>query len=565
MVISFIIDFINIGINRTYLLSGRELSTFFLFLSVSNDMTRTASHAAFLRKLSEQKSRYVPQKGNNIWTIGPGKVWDMVSEHCSSHVIPSPPKRSFPPSISWVSRSAVEPGIEVRKSSIVAVGGFPALVLARVASDARKRGLLPGQSAETYVLPPDYNWSASALSGQQIHSPPAVPMSASESGWKIFARSVRRYCLAIADDPSEPDYSIIDVPLSALFRPDVMRVAWNYQLNEWRFRLGHEDMIDPYIKRVIASSIAMRNIDGPPILERKGNIYIAYSVAETEHLALLAKKLNKYDYPCRQVDLAEVHKISGTMPRFGPGGSCWEVAWDGQLATDAVNTSIQAIEENGGHVVRDAWLESLVHDGQELVGGIFVLATGRRVMIETEKDGGFYLSLGAHATFVDAPSTKPMIPVTGCSFRLLVDKEIRRPLDFGRHHITPLEVFYDRQGNVYTLLATTGGGVVGKKEISADHARNHLECVSNYVLPDASVDVISVAACSRPVTGDNTMSRQEIAPKVVNMTNGSGCGISLSMIEAVEAIQERIKDEKKAQSFVERYTREKARRFSNVI
>lgn len=557
--------------NRLHTLSTTALSVHF------------STQTEFREFLASNSSRYIKPREGFSWITQDKKVQELVQTHCpeinstfkldmSSQVWENgEPKHNtveFVNSLPSFTKEAPP-----KKASVITVGGIPSLFSAYYHSEMYKQGIfLPEDGPPVHILPPKIDFSTGFGSSMQFHVSHASPMYADKefSSLKILARSVNRQLGLFPANPESSSYTVADTPLENLINPQIINVGLGYMLNEYRYKfrslLGKSTIVDESIQLAITSGIAMDRISSTLddfILERKGTIRIAYDQEETKEAEELALLLRKHGIKCKKVSLDEVFNLTGATPKVAEGGSFWEVEGDGNLNPRIIDILCKKIVENGGIII-EGMVEKIVRDAESgELSGLVVSESGKERFLAT---GSAYLSLGPHAKYVDCTGSKmkpvePVIAGTGYSSFILVDKEIKRPLDANNHHFTPMKTFTNDAGIKQTLLKATGGGAIGTDGFNRDHALNNLYYATQVLFSDVHVDIIAAKSCVRPLNKQNSVNLQTPLPGAIIATGWGGTGITyaagVAIRDVASKLSKNVRSPQELKSFVERYTQRK--------
>jgi glycine/D-amino acid oxidase-like deaminating enzyme len=458
-----------------------------------------------------------------------------------------------------------------KPSIFVASGGISALFATYLMSDLYKNEQLPkGTNPPIYIKPFDIKNSATKGSSGQYHVSHAAPMYTDPefSALNILSKSIRRRLFG--EDPEKDNYMIGQIDLKSLWQnPDVMRVGLGYLGNELYYKvrnaLGYSTILDETIPLAIESGKIMDKIGeiiGNPILLRKNTIRIAYNSAETLEMEESAKKLQQYDIVCRRISSnEEIFEKTGTTPKIGNGGSIWEVEGDGNMDPGMFDALCNAITKNGGEVL-DGTVSTILCDApSKQVTGVVLnlgLEEGQPKSRVIRADN-VYTSCGHNAEYLFHNGIKPhnkiekIIPATGYSAYLLVEGNIKCPIDSNNTHFTPMSTA-NIDGNDVTLVKTTCGGAIGTADFNTDHARNSLHYATHIVFPGKKVEILSTKACSRPINSKNSGVITEAEKNFWVGTGFGGKGITDGAAFAAQVVERSIqKDNHTLESFRERF------------
>ncbi len=463
----------------------------------------------------------------------------------------------------------------------VCSGGISALFSTYLMSTLYKELINEGLIDKDKVLPPvyvrpsDIKRSASKGSSGQYHVSHAEPMYTDPefSTANILLQTVKRATWGV--DPKTDNYMIGEISLQALLTDrKVMQVGLGYLMNEMQYKYNKmrdlPTICDETIPLAIHSGVIMDQIDAElseprkeraikerdallkqggseekgkqllaeseiPLLIRNDTIRVAYNEAETKEMEETQRKMKKYGIECLQISPEDAREMSSTAPITGPGGTIWQVKGDGNLNPDVFDLMCEAITRNEGLVV-DGMVSTILHDKKsKKLTGVVVDCGINDNGIPTEvvyKANSCYTSFGVNAEYVANNGVKldksiePIIPATGYSAYLLVEGEIKRPIDSNNSHFTPFASRATKDGKIYTIVKTTTGGAIGTDRFNIDHAENNLHYAREIIFPGRGVEIITARSCSRPINYKNSGRLEEVLDGNFVATGFGGKGIT---------------------------------------
>jgi glycine/D-amino acid oxidase-like deaminating enzyme len=424
--------------------------------------------------------------------------------------------------------------------SSVCSGGISALWAAYLMSALYKAGII--KHPPVYVMPEDIKHSASKGSSGQFHVSHATPMYTDPEfgALNILFQTIRRSLTDV--DPRTDNYMIGEIDLSRL-DARVLRVGLGYLFNEIEYKfnryIGRPTIADKTISDAILAGFIMDNVGSElkeELLLRRNTIRVAYNLDETREMEQTREEMARHGIACRQISAEKALEYSGTTPRIGEGGSIWEVEGDGNISPKLFDTLCDAIEKNGGTVVKSGKISVILHDkdSKRTTGVVVDLGKENGIPVqEILRTDSVYTSFGCYAKYVADngitlnTDVEPIIPATGYSGYIIVtgDSPITRPIDSNNSHFTPFATkFVD--GKHHTIVKTTCGGAIGTDSLNRDHAINSLWYARNVIFPGMEVAVVSARPCSRPINTINSGRITEVLPGNHVATGFGGKGIT---------------------------------------
>ncbi|MBL0318980.1 MAG: FAD-binding oxidoreductase [Alphaproteobacteria bacterium] len=513
--------------------------------------------------------------GWNIWVSTDKRLVDFVSKNfadeVNGHALAAPsnlcvdqPLKTFIAHDSDLKRKNYK-FAEDRPAVAVLSGGISALWAAYLMTDLWSKKRLPDwQSPPIYVEPIDIKRSPSKSgSSGQFHVSHATPMYTDPAFSALSILGLSLYRTVASENFERDNYTVGQIFPPALFNPFFGRNVWHvgagYLWNGLKYKYqkirGHDTILDKTIPMAISSGKIMDQVSvdlGQPLLHRKNTIRIAYNEAETKEMEEMAVMLKRYGIECKKISLDEVHKKVGTLPTFGDGGSAWEVEGDGNINPNTFEILTQAIRKKGGIVIRGQVNSILINSKSNEVSGVGIDEgfdqhdIPKETIIRTSK---VYTSFGANAEYNVEKAVKLLNPIekitpaSGYSAYLLVEGDIKCPIDSNNSHFTPIKTITDEQTReTWTLVKTTCGGAIGTKRLPVGAAINNLWYAAKVIFPQKRVEIFSVKSCWRPINALNSGVITEIANGLFIGTGFGGKGITDSAYFASEYIRRAVEN-----------------------
>jgi glycine/D-amino acid oxidase-like deaminating enzyme len=530
----------------------------------------------FLDDVSKH-GRYAPATQGFTWKTPDSKLSDLVTKHfpeaINTFAIKNENTKATPPTVAKtkIKKGKITASVkELPVVSSVSAGGLPALWVAYMQSLLFKTGVFPKNIAPpVYVIPDDMENSAAFGSSTQFHVSHAAPMYTDPafSTARILWASIKRNMGWGDNSPERDNYMIGEIHPAAFFNPTVINVGLGYLYHEWRYTFGSvanlKTILDETIPLAIASGNVMDNVSaelGQKILLRKNTIRVAYDKAETKEMLELQKQLKEYGIECTQVSKAEVLSTAGVVPKIGKDGSIWTIKGDGNLVPNVVEILVQGIQRNGGTVIRG--MVSDIHYSREdnQIFGVTVKGQNSETFVRSDR---LFTSFGARGNYVfedrslDAGKIEPIISGTGFSAFLVVEGEIKQPIDSNNSHFTPLKTVTIADGKKITLVKATCGGAIGSDSFCVDHAINNLFYATHIIFPNKKVEIFAGKSCPRPLNKQNSGRLIEALPGFFIGSGFGGKGVTDAAGVATTGVLEKLTrglvEPQIAKSFVERY------------
>lgn len=555
---NFILLSIVIGIVAIFLASSSDWKKY--NLTTPKVAKQSESINEFLAHV-KKNSRFVAPKEGFIWQTTDSKLKDIVYKNfstiCNQTGLLDKQRERAPINTTIIiknSKISQCTKLESLQSySSVSAGGFPALWSAYIQSLLYKKGFLSSEDKlpPVYILPANMKNSAYFGSSTQYHVSHAAPMYTDpEFGtFNIIMASMKRTLFPSQNNPEKDNYMIAEISPKEILNKNVLSVGIGYLFNEIKYKfqskLGLNSIADETIRLAISSGLIMDDISkelGEDILIRDNTVRVAYNQSETDEMVKLKKQLAKYDIKCKEIPLDKVKKLTGTKPNISEKGSVWSIEGDGYLNPNIINILIEAIKKNGGKILEGFVSEIYYNEDKQKVEELKVVqnAGTENESSQIIKSNSVFTSFGARANYQFDKKIKKsknpefIISGTGYSAYLIVEGNIKKPIDSNNTHFTPLSVAQDSYGNDITLVKSTCGANIGSNSFCIDHAVNSLHYATKIIFVDKKVDIICAKSCSRPLNGLNSAKINEIIIGLNVATGFGGKGVTDSAGFAVK-------------------------------